>query len=57
MVKKKTDNIKFNKEQLIKSNKYINNIDLLNSLLKDEMEYTIEDVDNIIKGFLESEVR
>ncbi|MGE7977361.1 hypothetical protein [Psychrobacillus sp. NPDC093200] len=42
---------KFNKRQLLKSQKYAERTDLLNALLKDEEVYTFAQVDDLIKRF------
>ncbi len=44
---------KFRKEQLVKSEKYSNVKDVLSALLLKEREYSIDEVDSIIKEFNE----
>ena len=41
----------FTKEQLVNSKKYRANIDVLNAVLNDEMQYSFDEVDKIIKDF------
>ena len=42
---------KFNKSQLVKSQKYIYRRDALNALLDDSKQYTFAQVDKILKQF------
>ena len=42
---------KFTKAQLIKSNKYFNRRDALNALLKDDKQYSFDDVDEMLEKF------
>ena len=44
---------KFYKEQFLKSETYKNKKDLINTLLEDNVLYSKEDVDKIIKKYLE----
>ena len=44
---------KFYKEQFLKSKDYKNKKDLLNTLLKDEEKYSKNDVEKIIKKYME----
>lgn len=44
--------VKYNKKQLLKSKKYEYKRDILNALLDDDKEYTIEEVDKIVNKFL-----
>lgn len=44
---------KIYKSEILKSGKYKKNKDLLTSILKDETMYTAEEIDNIIKQYLE----
>ncbi len=46
-------NKKFYKEQFLKSNLYKNKKDLINTLLKDNQMYSKNDVEKIIKKYLE----
>ena len=41
----------FAKEQLVNSKKYRANIDVLNAVLSDEIQYSFDEVDKIIKDF------
>ena len=49
--------VKFTKEQLVKSKKYFDKVDLLNVLLQDGQEYTIKQVDELIESFMKKEVK
>ena len=51
----KTSDDVFSKEQILGSKKFANRKDILNVLLKDET-YSIDDIENIIKEFLNKEV-
>lgn len=46
----------FTKQQIIKSNKFKNRIDLINTILKDDELYTIHDVEEKINKFLKRKV-
>lgn len=46
----------FSKEQILGSKKFANRKDILNVLLKDDETYSIDDIENIIKEFLNKEV-
>lgn len=48
---------KFSKEALLKSKRFVNNRDLLNTLLKNDVEYSISEAEEKIKEFLEGEVK
>lgn len=48
---------KFSKEALLKSKRFINNRDLLNTLLENDKEYSISEVEEKIKEFLEGVVK
>lgn len=47
------NNTKFSKKVILKLAKFANRKDLLNVLLKDKRVYTIDEVENIIKKFME----
>lgn len=47
----------FTKEQLILSDKYKQNKDIIASLLQDNKNYTLQQVDNIIKEFMKRSVK
>lgn len=66
MAKKKEEEIivknlnkeeKFSKEQILKSKKFADNRDLLMTILEDKKEYSFSDIDNLVKKFLEMEVK
>lgn len=46
----------FTKQQIIKSNKFKNRIDLINTILKDDELYTIHDIEEKINKFLKRKV-
>lgn len=57
--KKNVENIsedKFSKKQIVSSKRYRNNVDLLNSVLKDKKTYTLKEVDEIIEKFKKGKV-
>ncbi|MDY5647126.1 MAG: hypothetical protein SPF22_09000 [Candidatus Onthovivens sp.] len=47
---------KFSKEQIVKSKRFRNNIDLLNAILKENKQYTLKEVEEIIKNFMKGKV-
>lgn len=49
--------IKFKKEQLYHSKRYLYQKDLIMSLLEEDKEYTLEQVDKIIQKFNNKEVK
>lgn len=48
----KKEIVKYNKKQLLNSKKYEYKKDVVNALLDDDKDYTIEEVDKIINKFL-----
>lgn len=42
----------YTKESIIKSKKYFNRKDLLMTILKDDVQYTFEEVDSLIDKFM-----
>lgn len=46
----------FKKDSILKSKKYFNSKDLLNALLKEDVEYTLEEVDALIENFRKGKV-
>ena len=52
----KTSDDVFSKEQILGSKKFANRKDILNVLLKDDETYSIDDVETMIKEFLNKEV-
>lgn len=60
MVKKKNTKTvvedKFSKEQIVKAKKIQDNVDLLNAILKNDKEYTLKEVDEIIENFKKGKV-
>lgn len=49
-------NAKFSKQQIMTSERYAHRRDLVGSLLKDEEEYDLSEVDALIKEFMERKV-
>lgn len=47
---------KFSKEQIVRSKRFRNNIDLLNAILKENKQYTLKEVEEIIKNFMKGKV-
>ncbi len=48
--------IKYSKEQIVNSNKYKANVDLLNAILKNNRQYTLQEVNEIINNFKKGKV-
>ena len=53
----KTKKPVFTKADLIKSKRYFHKRDILTAMLKDDVTYTLEQVDKLIKTFLSKEVK
>lgn len=53
----KKEEAEFTKEQLIKSERYVHRVDLLNALLKDNKTYTLSEVDKKINAFMKGAVK
>lgn len=51
-----TEEVKFTKEQILKSKKYIEKRDLINALLNDEESYSLQEVDEMIDKFMKEGV-
>lgn len=49
--------LKYNKKELLESNKYANRKDLLRVLLKDEQVYSFAQVDKEISDFMKGKVK
>ena len=49
--------VKYTKEQLLKAKRYSQRKDLINALLEDNRQYTIDEVDAAIENFLKGKVR
>lgn len=59
--RKKTENksndiTKFSKEQFLQSKRFYENRDVLDVILDDDKNYSFDEVEEILKTFLESEV-
>ena len=48
--------IKYSKDQIVNSNKYKANVDLLNAILKNNRQYTLQEVNEIINNFKKGKV-
>ena len=55
--KKEVKENKFSKEQLLKSQKYKDERDLINALLKEDKKYSLSDVDKLIDDFMKGKVK
>jgi len=55
--KKEVKENKFSKEQLLKSQKYKDERDLINALLKEDKKYSLSDVDKLIDEFMKGKVK
>ena len=51
-----TFEVKFSKKQLVKSARYKDNVDLVNTLLEDDKEYPLSEVDELIEKYLKGKV-
>lgn len=47
----------YSKQQILRSKAYADKQDIIDALLEDHKEYTLESVDEIIKKFMEMEVK
>lgn len=56
MAEVKTQNV-FSKDELLRSEKYKLQTDVLNALLDDEKKYTIEETDKLIEKFMKGKVK
>lgn len=48
---------RFSKEQIVSSAKYVNRSDLAEALLDDKEEYTLSQVDDLMKEFMKGKVK
>lgn len=48
---------KFSKESLLKSKRFHNERDIVSALLKDGVEYTVSEVEDMIKNYLKGKVK
>lgn len=55
--KLETKEIKFSKEQILKSKKYENERDVINALLKEDKKYSFSNIDKLINDFMKGKVR
>lgn len=56
MENKSNDIAKFTKEQFLQSKRFYENRDILDVILDDDKNYSFDEVEEILKTFLESEV-
>ena len=56
-VKKENPVIKFTKSQLVNSEKYSDNVDLLNALLDEKETYSLSEVDEKIEKYKKGKVK
>ena len=51
------DDNKYSKQQILKSKKYSDKQDLINALLKDDTQYSITEVDELMNNFMKGVVK
>ncbi|PEG27792.1 hypothetical protein CQ395_05820 [Clostridium neonatale] len=51
------DDNKYSKQKILKSKKYSDKQDLINALLKDDTQYSITEVDELINDFMKGAVK
>ena len=51
------DDNKYSKQQILKSKKYSDKQDLINAMLKDDTQYSITEVDELINNFMKGVVK
>ena len=51
------DDNKYSKQKILKSKKYSDKQDLINALLKDDTQYSITEVDELINDFMTGAVK
>ena len=51
------DDNKYSKQKILKSKKYSDKQDLINALLKDDTQYSISEVDELINNFMKGVVK
>jgi hypothetical protein len=54
---KTATDIRYTKQQILKSKKYLSKQDLINALLKDNEQYTLSEVDSLIDSFMKGVVK
>ena len=54
---KQVDDVRYTKEQLLKSKRFRDNVDILNVVLDEYSVYTIEETEKLIINFLRGKVR
>ena len=53
----KKEDVKFTKEQILKSKKFKNRVDLIRVILQDDKSYTLEEVQKEIDKFMKRRVK
>lgn len=53
----KKDVVKFSKEQILASNRFKERRDAIGAILKDDKEYSIDEVERMYKKFMKEEVK
>ena len=56
MEAKNKASVKYGKSELMKSKRFLQDRDILNALLNDEDEYSVEEADDILKKWKKGEV-
>lgn len=56
-VEKQENKVKFTKKQILEAKKYQIRKDLLMVLLSEEKQYSFDEVDKVIQGFMKKEVK
>lgn len=51
-----TDTVKFSKKQIVNSARFKDNIDLVNTVLEDDKEYSLEEVKELIDKYMKGKV-
>lgn len=56
MEAKNKESVKYGKSELMKSKRFLQDRDILNALLNDEDEYSVEEADDILKKWKKGKV-
>lgn len=51
------EELKFDKKQIVTSEKYKLRVDVLNAILEEDKLYSIKEIDKMIENFMKSEVK
>lgn len=52
-----TEELKYTKESILNSKKYSERKDILSVILKEDEEYTLNDIDDILNKFMKGEIK